>query len=99
MHQYCIPMDLTVEFIDSENEVEIDNLELPPTQGYDVEIIENSDLEFVQASEAEDSFDRLLQAYFNRLHRRPKIGTQDWSIFLFIGPFVFAVQILFSSAL
>jgi len=30
---------LTVEFIDLESEVEIDNLDLPPTQDSDVEII------------------------------------------------------------
>jgi len=57
-------MDLTVEFVDSENEVEIDYLELPPTKDSDLEIIENSDLDLVQVSEAEDSFDRLLQSVF-----------------------------------
>jgi len=58
-------MDLSVEFVDSENEVEIDNLELQPTQDSDLEIIENSDLDLVQVSEAEDSVDRV-EAYFNR---------------------------------
>jgi len=57
-------MDLTVEFIDSENEVEIDNMELPPTQDSDLEIIENSDLDLVHVSEVEDSVDRLLQGVF-----------------------------------
>ncbi|XP_050745620.1 zinc finger BED domain-containing protein 4-like [Drosophila biarmipes] len=55
-----------IEFIDSENEVEIHNLELPPTQDSDLEIIENSDLELVQVSEAEDSVDRLLQSVFQQ---------------------------------
>jgi len=64
MPHYCIPMDLTVKFVDSENEVEIDNLELQPTQDSDIEITENSDLDLVQVSEAEDSVDRLLQSVF-----------------------------------
>jgi len=55
---------LSVEFIYLENEVEIDNLDLPPTQESDVEIIENSDLDLVQVSETEDSVDRLLQSVF-----------------------------------
>jgi len=60
-------MDLTVEFMDSENEVEIDNLGLPPTLDSDVEIIESSDLDLVQVSESEDSVDRLLRLTIERI--------------------------------
>jgi len=79
-------MDLTVEFIDSENEVEINNLELPPTQDSDFEIIENSDLDLVQVSEAEDSVDRLLQSVFqpaasSTQNRDPGLESLEWSQF------------------
>jgi len=57
-------MDLSVEFIYLENEVEIDKLDLPPTQESEVEIIENSDLDLVEVSKTEDSVDRLLQSVF-----------------------------------
>jgi len=79
MPQYCVSMDLTVEFVDSENEVEIDNLESPPTQDSDLEIIENSDLDLVQVSEAEDSVDRLLQSVFQPAASSSQNRAQDWS--------------------
>jgi len=55
---------ITVEFSDSQNEVEIDNLGLEPTQDSDVEIIVNSDLDLVQVSESDDSVNRLLRSVF-----------------------------------
>jgi len=79
-------MDLTVKFVDSENEVEIDNLELQPTQDSDIEITENSDLDLVQVSEAEDSVDRLLQSVFqpdasSTQNRDPGLESLEWSQF------------------
>jgi len=72
--------------VDSENEVEIDNLELQPTQDSELEIIENSDLDLVQVSEAEDLVDRLLQSVFqpaasSTQNRDPGLESLEWSQF------------------
>ncbi|XP_052855275.1 uncharacterized protein LOC128264030 [Drosophila gunungcola] len=59
MPQYCIPMDVTVQFIDSEDEVEV-----PPTQDSDVIIIENTDQEPLDASDSQDAVELVLRGVF-----------------------------------
>jgi len=78
---------ITVEFSDSQNEVEIDNLGLEPTQDSDVEIIVNSDLDLVQVSESEDSVNRLLRSVFQSAasstqNRDPGLESLEWCQFL-----------------
>ncbi|XP_052854766.1 uncharacterized protein LOC128263714 [Drosophila gunungcola] len=58
MHS-LIPMDVTVQFIDSEDEVEV-----PPTKDSDVIIIENTDQEPLDASDSQDAVELVLRGVF-----------------------------------